>query len=1069
MIDDYFAVSQEPLQNFKGLDGPALGKALQQASSTRKVLKAKDVYLREGLPGSDHKDVLGALVFKAAGAHVDSSVESVEDGAVLVGSPPEKRLALSYVSLQASSYSHITEELAAALAGSWISVLMYRRCLMACLNSFFSLCRRSSEGPPGSFVRPLQRKQALELVLLACLSPLITSNIAVGFSPDVFCSDASNVCGAFCSASVGRPPSSALWLAADKKGQYTMLDCSAPYASGLSPVDSHELSDDDGPNPVALTPPRPLGLDYDFIEVFGGSGRVTKAASLLGLKVGPVLDLSLSRQFDAGALRIVEWLLYMLQQQRLRSLLLEPPCTSYSIAAHPALRSHAQPEGFDPSESRTKAANHLTFMCITLLNVCLKLGIPCLLENPRRSKMFWLRLMKAFLAKPGALAVWLALCAYGSEFLKEFQFVGCWVDAASLHRKCSCPPGHSHTPVQGANAKRSAIYCWGLSEALASRFAAAILTSSRDREQPQKPGLESLSANDVLLTAPWRTTKAWRWRSKKHINVLEAEAALAVLNSEALRGGDTRFCLILDSSVARGALAKGRSSARLLGPALRRSAALQVAAGLYPGFVYGPTRLNVSDDPSRAKMLRRSMGTSLFHLLDAEETWVLPCFQGLSSARAGWVRLSALLVEQTCRGTVFAYLQALRNFPEGCRFGLLDAVRTPPRSDCGTFLDFDCTLGYPGEGPALVFLFLCLSLEPCLAALGPRNAADARRAAARSPLGLPSGRLVLDKTSSNRGTLTAAFSQWLAEVVGCTLEELLAARPFEAEKVVECLVEYGRDLYSSGRPYWHYAETVNAITSAKPILRRQVQGAWDLAFAWQSEEPYNHHTAMPAVVLIALLSTCLLWGWTAEAGIFALAWGGLLRISEATQARRCDLVLPEDTLWTQDFVLLRINQPKTRLRGARHQAAKVEQSDLVETISLAFSGLHKAARLWNGSNQTLRRRLDVALSRLGVPSSRGPSRPLDLGSLRPGGATFILQLTEDSELVRRRGRWASAKVMEIYLQEITASTFLSDLPIQARETLVAAAGTFPDLLCQAVKWKAAFVPANAWYMLWSRS
>ena len=211
-----------------------------------------------------------------------------------------------------------------------------------------------------------------------------------------------------------------------------------------------------------------------------------------------------------------------------------------------------------------------------------------------------------------------------------------------------------------------------------------------------------------------------------------------------------------------------------------------------------------------------------------------------------------------------------------------------------------------------------------------------------------------------------------------------------------------------------------------PSLRGQVQGAWDLAFAWQAEEPYNHHTAMPAFVLLALLSVCLLWGWVYEAGIFALAWGGLRRISEATMARR--------------------------------------QQDLVDVIVFAFSKLPKSSRLWHGSNQTLRRRLDVALSRLKVASSRCPAR-----SFRPGGATFILQLTEDSELVRRRGRVASAKVMEVYLQEITASTFMTELTQECRELVVAAAGTFPDILLQA-KQREFFllhVPTGAWYMRWS--
>ena len=58
-------------------------------------------------------------------------------------------------------------------------------------------------------------------------------------------------------------------------------------------------------------------------------------------------------------------------------------------------------------------------------------------------------------------------------------------------------------------------------------------------------------------------------------------------------------------------------------------------------------------------------------------------------------------------------------------------------------------------------------------------------------------------------TLAAAFSQWLLEVAGLSLEQVLTARLFDSEVVCGYMVQYGRDLYRSGRPYWHYAETVN--------------------------------------------------------------------------------------------------------------------------------------------------------------------------------------------------------------------------------------------------------------------
>ena len=121
------------------------------------------------------------------------------------------------------------------------------------------------------------------------------------------------------------------------------------------------------------------------------------------------------------------------------------------------------------------------------------------------------------------------------------------------------------------------------------------------------------------------------------------------------------------------------------------------------------------------------------------------------------------------------------------------------------------------------------------------------------------GRPVQPVTSSNRLGLTAAFSQWFLETAGASLEQTLGKVPFDAEAFVELLVSYGQDLYNSGRPYWHFSETVNAVTSLKPVLRRQCQAAWDLAYTWLAEEPSSHHIAVPAIVLVSILSACLCW------------------------------------------------------------------------------------------------------------------------------------------------------------------------------------------------------------------
>ena len=97
-----------------------------------------------------------------------------------------------------------------------------------------------------------------------------------------------------------------------------------------------------------------------------------------------------------------------------------------------------------------------------------------------------------------------------------------------------------------------------------------------------------------------------------------------------------------------------------------------------------------------------------------------------------------------------------------------------------------------------------------------------------------------------------------------------------------------------GFPYYHYAETVNLLSSEFPFLRRLLQPAWDLAFAWQREEPPVHHSALPWQILLAMLAICVTWGWIDIAGLLALSWG-LARIGEVLAACRADLVLPSDT------------------------------------------------------------------------------------------------------------------------------------------------------------------------------
>lgn len=348
-----------------------------------------------------------------------------------------------------------------------------------------------------------------------------------------------------------------------------------------------------------------------------------------------------------------------------------------------------------------------------------------------------------------------------------------------------------------------------------------------------------------------------------------------------------------------------------------------------------------------------------------------------------------------------------------------------------------------------------------------RSHGDAARKAARSGIVLEDGRRTTELTAVTRDLLYSNFLSWLEEKE-VSFDDVLFCSPPDVDQLNSLLCDFGRWLFREGKPYYHYSETINAITSKRPLVRRSLQQSWDLAFMWGSHEPSEHHIAMPYQILVALIAGAWSWGWKREAACFALAWGALLRIGEILAAKREDLVLPSDIGNSVDFVLLRIKEPKTRYRAARHQAGKLEQADLIEVVRIGFAELKPFEMLWNFSGSTLRSRLQKLLEKLDLPS-KNHERPkaLSLAPFRPGGATHLMSVCESAELVRRRGRWASFRVMEIYLQKVAANTYLNAVAPSARAKVFAGLDAFPMLFQHVRKFDACKIPAATRYFLLS--
>ncbi len=347
---------------------------------------------------------------------------------------------------------------------------------------------------------------------------------------------------------------------------------------------------------------------------------------------------------------------------------------------------------------------------------------------------------------------------------------------------------------------------------------------------------------------------------------------------------------MVDSYVTRGAVSKGRSSSRAITALLRQIDVELIVGGTYLVTPYVPTRLNCADDPTRLHSLRGPISGLSLEEFDEEEIYRLGLLKGSRKWASNWIRLTLLLI-----GPVALLLKDHSLFRR--RYPMdFDATRGFPGSPSSCF-DFCSILlylwicsigfipllrpsvlspfGYPLHDPVpghrmfpssrwlkcAFLVFICFHLPGASAMdLGPRNAGDSHRLGNRRDFGdLPEGRVVLGVTASQRQRHLETLTKW-AEAQNVDVVFMIQNYQSYLEELNIFLCSFGRALYSAGRPYNHFVECLNAITSWQPNLRRQLQRCWDLAFNWVRQEPSVHHVAAPYQVLLAMLSICMLWG-----------------------------------------------------------------------------------------------------------------------------------------------------------------------------------------------------------------
>ena len=227
-----------------------------------------------------------------------------------------------------------------------------------------------------------------------------------------------------------------------------------------------------------------------FLELFAGTGVLGKHLQKVASCPRISFDLAQGAQYDLTAAAVMDVVLSWLRRGLVKGVWLAPPCATWSIARYPALRSRThllgKPEAMCDGRNRHAAmlGNATMRAAQRVAEECLRLGVACIIENPRSSYAWALRRWRLLAGKCDVQCVVTDFCAYGTPWRKRAQLMCIHVDnAAKLGNLCRgrhglCGfSGRPHVQLRGGQRTRVAEqYPAGL-----CKLAATILAQAAER------------------------------------------------------------------------------------------------------------------------------------------------------------------------------------------------------------------------------------------------------------------------------------------------------------------------------------------------------------------------------------------------------------------------------------------------------------------------------------------------------------------------------------------------------------------------------------------------------------
>ena len=313
---------------------------------------------------------------------------------------------------------------------------------------------------------------------------------------------------------------------------------------------------------------------------------------------------------------------------------------------------------------------------------------------------------------------------------------------------------------------------------------------------------------------------------------------------------------------------------------------------------------------------------------------------------------------------------------------------------------------------------------------------------------VPGARLAAEKLRG--GKYSAIYQRRLLEG-GRSLEAFLHEAGLDwtiikrekAKRVDEILEQYIRQMHSKDkRSSLRLAKhAVLMVQITRPRLRKSLQTAWNSIKSWEEQRPSNFRPPLPIPLLVAMVCKARIFAqnsrgpervlWHVFATLLMVGFFGMLRPGEIFNLRPGDINLANSLSLCSGFAVLRIARPKNAHQMGAQQCVERRHPDAMNWLAwLKNRGHSQESAGWPSNPTKFRNLFSRVCQSLNISQLR-----LSPGSLRAGGATWLIDEGFEVSRVRFMGRWAHLRSLEHYIQVARAQQIALSIPASTAESL----------------------------------